>query len=121
MPRTTCAAALPMRRAATPLPAAGPQPPGSHASRQGSERRCGAGACAGGSHPPQFPSQDYKTALDFAKEKKRTEVVRVLEKYDPGYLAAQVGRAAPAPAPQPQPQLISPSRSIRPYAKAKPR
>ena len=40
------------------------------------------------------------TALDLAKYKKHTEVVKLLEKYTPAYLAAQVGRAAPHPPPR---------------------
>ena len=47
-----------------------------------------------GQPPPPPPLQDGKTALDYAKEKKYTELVRLLE--DPAvYLAAQVGRAVP--------------------------
>jgi len=37
--------------------------------------------------------------LDDAKSRGNPEVVKLLEKYDPAYLAAQVGRAAPHAAP----------------------
>ena len=49
------------------------------------------------SHPS--PSQDGKTALDFAKTMEHTGAIKILE--DPAaYLAAQVGHAAPHAAPQ---------------------
>jgi len=54
--------------------------------------------------PPPSPSQRGRTALDDAKKYGGTEVVTVLEKYTPAYVAAQVGRAAPQPAtPPPRP------------------
>ena len=72
-------AASPRRPALRPLPPGRPPPP-----------------------PPSPPSpwQDGKTALDKAKRQKHTEVIKILEKYTPAYLAAQVGRAAPHPPPR---------------------
>ena len=43
--------------------------------------------------PPPSSSQYGSTALDVAKEMTCTEVVKLLKKYTPAYLAAQVGRA----------------------------
>ena len=63
VPRGRRCAPPPPRRAAAPLPAAAPRPPGSHTSRQGSERGCdGAGARSGlggrtrPRHPPHPPA-----------------------------------------------------------------
>ena len=76
--------ALRRRRAASPRrPQPPPAPPGAAAST---------------SALPPSPSQWGKTALDYAKEGKHTEVIKIL---DPAaYLAAQVGRAAPHPSPR---------------------
>ena len=76
-------AQAPRRLSAPPSPS--PSPPGAAAST---------------SALLPSPSQGGKTALDEAKRQKHTEVIKILEKYDPAYLAAQVGRAAPHPPPR---------------------
>ena len=70
-------AQAPRRLSAPPSPS--PSPPGAAAST---------------SALPSSPSQYGDTALDWAKEYNRTEVIKLLEKYTPAYLAAQVGLAA---------------------------
>ena len=79
--------ALRRRRAASPPPPSlPPSPPGAAASTSAP-------------HTPP-PSQDGDTALDDAKSKGHTEVVKILEN-PAAYFAAQVGRAAPHAEPQP--------------------
>jgi len=54
---------------------------------------------------PPPPSQDGDTALDIAKKKKHTEIIKLLE--NAPAIAAQVGRAAPHPAtPPPRPCAV---------------
>ena len=88
------AGALRRHRAASPRrPALRPLPPGRRPP------------------PPPSPSQQHGlTALDLALANGYTEVFLILEKYDPAYLAAQVGRAAP----HPPPRRTAPPRRVRP-------
>ena len=57
------------------------------------------GSAASTSPLPLPASQFGGTALDDANFRGNTEVVKLLERYDPAYVAAQVGRAAPHAAP----------------------
>ena len=91
--------ALRRRRAASPPPPSlPPSPPGAAASTSAP-------------HTPP-PSQHGDTALDDAKRKGYTEVVKLLE--NPPATAAQVGRAAPRPHPPHRPCALC-DRCLQPH------
>ena len=71
------------------------------------------GAAASTSSLPPSPSQDGDTALDDAKKRSHTEVVKLLE--NAPAIAAQVSRAAPHPAnPPPRPCAVC-DRCVEPH------